>query len=200
MDTGSPPAPASVPSRLRRTAGFSLVEVVLAIGIVSFAFVALLGLLPAGLSTFRTAIDTSNEARILQSITGKAQLTDFSKLPELDYTSQKEIFYYDEEGSQTDTSVSEIPDLKSQRLYEAKIFVKKASEKKADDYDLTRDLGFSTTLMVVFANMASPAAREFDTIESVDDLETLLNKQKGRTNVHIRTMLISKMDGVPHAD
>lgn len=199
MDTGSPPAHPGFSFRPRRNAGFSLVEVVLAIGIVSFAFVALLGLLPAGLSTFRTAIDTSNEARILQALTGKAQLTDYSKLPDLDYENKKEIFYFDEEGSATDTSLNEIPELKPQRLYEAKMFVRKASDKKSEE-DLTRDLSFSTTLMVVFANIASPAAKEFDSLDTLDDVEALLHKNKGRTNVRIRTMLVSKMDAIPRRD
>src|ERR1044072_1866403 len=36
----------------RRSGGFSLIEVTLALGIVGFAFVVLIGLLPAGLSVF----------------------------------------------------------------------------------------------------------------------------------------------------
>lgn len=185
-----------IPLRPHRAAGFSLVEVVLAIGIVSFAFVALLGLLPAGLSTFRTAIDTSNEAHIVQALAGRAQLTDYVRLPDLDYANKQEIFYFDEEGSAVDTSNTEIPELKPQRLYEAKMFVRKAADKHSED-DLSRDLSFSTTLMVVFANMASPAAKEFDSLETLEDVEDLLKRNKGRTNVRIRTMLISKMDAVP---
>jgi len=63
-----------------RTLGFSLVEVALAIGIVAFAFVALLSLLPAGLTTFRRALDTSICSQISQRIVGEAQQVDFDVL------------------------------------------------------------------------------------------------------------------------
>jgi type II secretory pathway pseudopilin PulG len=63
--------------KTQRAAGFSLVEVVLAIGVVAFAFVALLGLLPTGLSTFRKAMDVSVGAQIFQKVMDDARQTDF---------------------------------------------------------------------------------------------------------------------------
>ena len=45
-----------IPSK-SKSAGFSLVEVALAIGIVAFAFVALLSLLPAGVVDVRGSFD-----------------------------------------------------------------------------------------------------------------------------------------------
>jgi uncharacterized protein (TIGR02598 family) len=65
-----------------RQSGFSLVEVVLAVGVISFAFVAILGLLPAGLHQFRQAMDTSVAAQIAQRIIQDAQQTDFDVLTE----------------------------------------------------------------------------------------------------------------------
>lgn len=59
---------------------FTLVEVVLSIGIVAFAFVAVLGLLPAGLSNFRQAMETSVGSQIAQRIIAEAQQTDFDVL------------------------------------------------------------------------------------------------------------------------
>lgn len=64
----------------RRSRAFSLVEVVLAIGVVSFAFVAIMGLLPAGMSQFRKAIDTTMAADIAQRIISDAQQADFDTL------------------------------------------------------------------------------------------------------------------------
>ena len=63
-----------------RPSGFSLVEVVLAVGIIAFAFVAILGLLPAGLHQFRQAMDTSISAQIAQRVIEDAQQTDFDTL------------------------------------------------------------------------------------------------------------------------
>lgn len=59
---------------------FSLVEVTIAIGIVAFAFVALVGVLPVGLQTFRRAVDASVGAQITQRIINDIQQTDFSLL------------------------------------------------------------------------------------------------------------------------
>jgi uncharacterized protein (TIGR02598 family) len=56
------------------------VEVVLAVGVVAFAFVAVLGLLPAGMTQFRQAVDTSVCAQIAQRIIMDAQQSDFDVL------------------------------------------------------------------------------------------------------------------------
>ena len=63
-----------------RQSAFSLVEVVLAVGVISFAFVAILGLLPAGLAQFRQAMDNSVGAQIAQRIILDCQQTDFTTL------------------------------------------------------------------------------------------------------------------------
>lgn len=70
----------SFPRSSSRRAGFSLVEVVLAVGVVAFAFVAVLGLLPAGMTQFRQAVDTSVCAQIAQRIIMDAQQADFDVL------------------------------------------------------------------------------------------------------------------------
>lgn len=61
-------------------AAFSLVEIMLAIAVIAFAFIGLLGLLPAGLTTFRQAMDTSVGAQIAQRIAGEIQETDYATL------------------------------------------------------------------------------------------------------------------------
>jgi uncharacterized protein (TIGR02598 family) len=80
-----------------RKAGFSLVEVVLAIGVVAFAFVALFGLLPAGLSTFRQALDNSLGSQIVQRLVNEAQQTDF---PTLIATPTGPLRYFDDQGNE----------------------------------------------------------------------------------------------------
>lgn len=68
-----PPAP-------RHQKAFSLVEVVLAIGVVAFAFVAIFSLLPVGMGVFREAMETSVGAQIAQRIVTDVQETDFDNL------------------------------------------------------------------------------------------------------------------------
>jgi uncharacterized protein (TIGR02598 family) len=60
--------------------GFSLVEVALALGVVAFAVVSLLALLPAGLTSFRTSINTSVGSQIFQRVVSDAEQADFDAL------------------------------------------------------------------------------------------------------------------------
>jgi uncharacterized protein (TIGR02598 family) len=52
----------------RRSSAFSLVEVVLALGVVAFAIVAILGLVPTGLQTSHSSQDETRAAQIAQSV------------------------------------------------------------------------------------------------------------------------------------
>jgi uncharacterized protein (TIGR02598 family) len=70
----------SVHCRFLRIRAFTLVEVTLAMGIMSFAMVTLVGLLPVGMQVFREAIDTTVKAQIVQSITSMAEQTDLCSL------------------------------------------------------------------------------------------------------------------------
>ena len=49
-------------------AGFSLIEVVIALGIISFALVAVIGLLPTGLNSQRQAVDQAFGAQALNDV------------------------------------------------------------------------------------------------------------------------------------
>jgi len=112
---GSPTLPLSVPSscfhstpslrsRTVRSAGFSLVELVMAIGIVSFAFVSLFALLPVGLTTFRQTMDTSIGSQIVQRIVNEAQQTDYPTL--INTTSYDR--YFDDQGNEVQSIDSSI--------------------------------------------------------------------------------------------
>ncbi len=59
---------------------FSLVEVVIAIGIVSFAVVAILGLIPTGLNTLKDSTGETVRAQIVRSIAASALTANFSSL------------------------------------------------------------------------------------------------------------------------
>ncbi|MFV0336671.1 MAG: Verru_Chthon cassette protein B [Chthoniobacterales bacterium] len=75
----------------RVSCGFSLVEVVIALGILSFALMGIVGLLPAGLSQFRQAIDISTQSQIAQALIAELQREDYSAI-------QSGTFYFDSEG------------------------------------------------------------------------------------------------------
>ena len=56
-------------ARPRATVAFSLVEVVVAMGIASFCLAILVGLLPVGIMSNRNSVQESQEANLLQMIT-----------------------------------------------------------------------------------------------------------------------------------
>ena len=86
----------------RRSMGFSLVEVTMAIGIVSFVFLTTLGLIPTGLKTFHSAIDTSVGSQIFQRVINETQQTDFDTL----VGSVPAIRYFDEQGNELAPSLA----------------------------------------------------------------------------------------------
>lgn len=102
-----------------RQQAFSLVEVVLAIGIIAFAVVAILGLLAVGSDQFRIALDSTVCSQIAQRIFNDAEQSDFMTLiqdqaeqklgtplkrdapaPPTTYTFYNAPRYFDEEGSE----------------------------------------------------------------------------------------------------
>ena len=64
----------------RRTQGFTLVEIAIAIGILAVALVALMGMLPAGMSNFRKAMDTSVTAQIAQKLLQDMEEAEFDEV------------------------------------------------------------------------------------------------------------------------
>lgn len=79
---------------------FSLVEVAIAIGIVTFSLVSVLGLLPIGLSSFRDATESTIESQIISQIASEAALMPFHELP--GYASAGP-YYFNEEGSRVES-------------------------------------------------------------------------------------------------
>lgn len=94
---------------------FSLVEVTLSIGVVAFAFVSLMALVPVGLDTFREGMGTTVGAQIAQRVITEAQQTDFDLL--IDHVSRADtsqdgltfrapsrnderLRYFDEQGNE----------------------------------------------------------------------------------------------------
>ena len=62
------------------TGSFSLIEVVIALGVVAFAFVALFGMLPVGLNAFNNSIDATTETQIAQNVISQLKQAKFSTL------------------------------------------------------------------------------------------------------------------------
>lgn len=86
------PEPQSV-SR-RRLAGFSLVEVTIALGLAAFAMVSVLGALQSGLNVLRDSLDQVSETNLIREV---AALASRSSLGELSQRAGS-YGYFDEQG------------------------------------------------------------------------------------------------------
>jgi uncharacterized protein (TIGR02598 family) len=85
--------------------GFSLVEVMLALGVLAFTSVGLLGLVASGLGSFREAVDLSTGAQISQRVVGDVQQMDFDTLLAAGVEANADFFVlpercFDEQGSE----------------------------------------------------------------------------------------------------
>ncbi|MDB6118182.1 MAG: Verru Chthon cassette protein [Verrucomicrobiaceae bacterium] len=79
-------------------AAFSLVETVLALGIMGLAITALLGLLPHGIEMSRKAANAAAETRIVDTLLGQLNSVPFNSLDTLD----KHEFHFDDQGVAVD--------------------------------------------------------------------------------------------------
>lgn len=74
----------------------------MAIGIMAFALIGILGLMPAGLMTFQKAMDTSMSSHIVQQVVTDLQQGDFSNLSQ-----QQPFRYFDDQGNRLTSASSQ---------------------------------------------------------------------------------------------
>lgn len=108
-------------SRSRKSA-FTLVETVLAIGIVSTVMIALMGLIPVGMKMMKEAGVNTVGARIANKLLGEVQLSEFDDIQQYN----GKIYWFDDMGTQLKKGEDES---KIRRIYTAKIEVEEESPK-----------------------------------------------------------------------
>lgn len=79
------------PSLSKVVSAFSLVEVTLALGVISVSLLSLLGLLPAGLGVLRNSMEQTVHAQIVQRVAAEISSTDFNAL-------SNQSLLFDDEG------------------------------------------------------------------------------------------------------
>ena len=94
-------------------AGFSLIEVVIAIGIFAFCIVAIIGMLPVGMNSVRSVSNENNAIHIATSIEGIWEVAPTNKsftnngFPITNLyigATNSSVFYFNEFGEQTDST------------------------------------------------------------------------------------------------
>ncbi|MFN0078458.1 MAG: Verru_Chthon cassette protein B [Prosthecobacter sp.] len=93
--------------RRPRSAAFSLVEVMVAVGITAVGIVTLLGLLPSSLSNIRRAANDGVEARVMQAIMADYQMRDWPSILRQQESAAAEMTYFDLNGFPVKSADSE---------------------------------------------------------------------------------------------
>ena len=102
----------------------------MAIGIVSFAFVSIFGMIPVGLTSFRNAMNASIGSQIVQQVVTDLQQTSFKELTQDAASAQDHFRFFDDQGIQVGdpTKVGDANAVltaaeKAKVIYQAKIVV-----------------------------------------------------------------------------
>ena len=175
----------------RVAAGFSIVEVSLALAIVAIAFVALLALIPPGLSNFRAAMDTQTASEIFQRVVADAQETDFDTLlaaPPLGSVVESggtgnqfyrlAYRYFDDQGSEVKVGDAEAPSAtEAQRIMYS---VRVRGSRPGDANPGQHTDSYPTSLPGVKSPRFNPRALTFLSVQvaqtkGVRDLKSLVN-------------------------
>ncbi|HSI87169.1 MAG: Verru_Chthon cassette protein B [Candidatus Methylacidiphilales bacterium] len=108
-----PIAAVKAKKRVKATDGFTLIETVLALGVVSFSFVGILSMMLVGLTNFREAVNATSESQLVRSVSNDILLTSYSSLMAKGYPYSR---YFDEEGNEVAVNAAS-------RYFEAEISV-----------------------------------------------------------------------------
>lgn len=174
--------------------GFSLVEVAMAIAIIGFAFVALLGMLPSGMRIFRSSIDSANENWIIQDVNATLQTTVWSKLPGMAADKGGDVFIYDEEGKLIDRvglgSVTDPSGLETKNWqYAVRVLVDPAIRPNQTE-NYTDDTRLVT--VVISQIRKAKAMEEFVKITKIDDIKS--DSFRANSGLRTRSFIITRMD------
>lgn len=144
-----------VTSDLRRSltrGGFSLVEVVLAVGIMALGVVTILGLLPHGLEMTRKTANEQAETRIIDQIVGEMQSSSWETLD----AQNTQVRYFDDQGLEVTAGTQDFDMLLT---YVVQVTIPDADVKLPTNND---SIGVDQNLRRVMIKMIAAPLRNFN--------------------------------------
>lgn len=178
------------PSFRRKRGGFSLIEVTLAIAIVAFAFVALIGLLPAGLGVFNQTMDSSNEMRISSELTSMIQATNYDNLTN---AFAQNIYYFDVDGGALDTKVDS-RGYENERIYSAKVIFDVQVVQPTNIRFEREKVALSALILIGKYNDA--VNNQLDILGTSEQVVSMLKNPPKNVKLRVLPMLVTKTDGL----
>ncbi len=172
--------------KTRISPGFSIIEVTLAIAVIATMFVAVLGLLPAGMRMAEDANGTNAQSRVVAHLISMMQTGGYKKV--LDQNRTNSLYYYDVEGNYLDCDTAAIPAYESKRIYAARaIALQQNIPNGTDKFDV--DKTASKVVIVMGRNDSSVT----DKIRKLSDEKSIRELSAG-TRVKMQAVLLSRMD------
>lgn len=104
----------------RRVAGFSLVEVTIAVAISALGFITLLGLLPQGINMARNSAEMSVGSKIMQKLSGEMQSMAWNRIT---WTGYGPLRYFTNEGREMTPADTSQDDLIASLAFVASVYV-----------------------------------------------------------------------------
>jgi uncharacterized protein (TIGR02598 family) len=159
MKTNFPSTPISK-GFLTRNAAFSLVEVVLAVGIMAIGVVTILGLLPHGMEMSRKTANEQAETRIVDQLVGEVQSSDWETMGGIASQSEGITRFFDDQGLVITGAAGSISEILN---YVARVSLADPTEKKSGMILPSRD-GKSTNknLRRVIVEVAATQDQNFN--------------------------------------
>jgi uncharacterized protein (TIGR02598 family) len=184
------PACRDIPHQTRRRlAAFSLIEVTLAIAIVAFAFISLIGLLPAGMAVFNQTMDATNEMRIVGDLSSMVQASDYDKLTA---SFANQLYYFDVDGGFLDTRDVPVDEYVEKRIYSAKvIFDDQIVQPSQLKYVRATQ---ALRALVLVGKYNDSVNQELDRLTTANEVLNMLKNPPSGFKIHVTPMLISKND------
>lgn len=176
-------------------AAFSLVEIAMAIAIIAFAFVALIGMLPTGMRVFRSSIDAASENWIMQDINATLQTTAWNKLDGMAPERGGDVFVYDDEGKLIQrVSLDELKGSftgdRAEWQYAVKLVVEPAFRPNEPGVRLSEDSRLVT--IVISQYRKAKSLEEFLKITAAADLKQ--GDFSSNSGLRTRSFVVSRMD------
>ena len=167
-----------------------MIEVTLAIAIVAFAFVALIGLLPAGLGVFNQTMDSTNEMRISSDLTSMIQATNYDNLTS---AFAQNVYYFDVDGGVLDTKLEPKDVYKDERIYSAKVVFDDQVQPTAVTFKRETE---ALSALILIGKYNDTVNGTLDTLNSAEEVVAMLKNPPKGFKIRVFPMVVTKTDGL----
>lgn len=169
-------------------AGFSIIEICLAIAIIASAFIAVLGLLPAGMRVYDSAAALNAQSRIVAHLTGMMQTGSYSKTVG-SFRTGSPLFYYDLDGGFLDSDQAVVSGSESKRVYVARALALQQNIPNG-----VEKFSIEKTGAKVIVAIGRNEQKTIEILQALVDETTLQKLVTPASRIKVETVLVSRMD------